>query len=223
LKAESISAQKEHPGPSRLQWPKSLQQEYIYDYAKIKKSIIKVSLSIKEVQDQDLGSWKVSEVIAQYSRRTLVDGNLNVWLSLSETESVRLRRVHPKLSQFDSVASKSALSQDRVRFVFAETKSNQSLPRASEDPHKHLKEFHVFCSTMRPQGIPEDYIKMKAFPFSLDRATKDWLYLHLVMFNTWRDMKHMFLEKFFLASKIATIWKEICGIRQHSGETLHEH
>ncbi|RDX72761.1 hypothetical protein CR513_47706, partial [Mucuna pruriens] len=22
-----------------------------------------------------------------------------------------------------------------------------------EDPHKHLKEFHVICSTMRPQGI----------------------------------------------------------------------
>ncbi|RDY05159.1 hypothetical protein CR513_11032, partial [Mucuna pruriens] len=44
---------------------------------------------------------------------------------------------------------------------------------AREDPHKHLKEFHVVCSTMRPQGIPEDYIKMKAFPFSLDGAAKD--------------------------------------------------
>ncbi|RDX97352.1 hypothetical protein CR513_19884, partial [Mucuna pruriens] len=45
---------------------------------------------------------------------------------------------------------------------------------AREDPHKHLKEFHVVCSTMRPQGIPEDYIKMKAFSFSLNEATKDW-------------------------------------------------
>ncbi|RDX65448.1 hypothetical protein CR513_55894, partial [Mucuna pruriens] len=40
---------------------------------------------------------------------------------------------------------------------------------AGEDPHKHLKEFHV--------GIPEDYIKMKVFPFSLDGDAKDWLYL----------------------------------------------
>ncbi|RDX89848.1 hypothetical protein CR513_28370, partial [Mucuna pruriens] len=55
---------------------------------------------------------------------------------------------------------------------------------AGEDPHKHLKEFHVVCSTMRPQGILEDYIKMKAFPFSLDGAGKDWLYLQLVLFNT---------------------------------------
>ncbi|RDY07760.1 hypothetical protein CR513_08081, partial [Mucuna pruriens] len=36
-------------------------------------------------------------------------------------------------------------------------------------------------------------------------------------------MKHMFMEKFFLASRTATIRKEICGIRQHFGETLHEY
>ncbi|RDY12866.1 hypothetical protein CR513_02293, partial [Mucuna pruriens] len=94
---------------------------------------------------------------------------------------------------------------------------------AGEDPYKHLKEFHVVCSTMRLQGIPEDYIKMKAFLFSLDGAAKDWLYLQPVLFNNWGDMKRMFLEKFFPTSRIATIKKEICGIRQHSGETLHEY
>ncbi|RDX97476.1 hypothetical protein CR513_19749, partial [Mucuna pruriens] len=86
---------------------------------------------------------------------------------------------------------------------------------AREDPHKHLKEFQV--------GIPEDYIKMKAFPFSLDGVAKDWLYLQPVLFNTWGDIKRMFLEKFFPASKTMTIRKEICGIRQHSKETLHEY
>ncbi|RDY05582.1 hypothetical protein CR513_10556, partial [Mucuna pruriens] len=35
-------------------------------------------------------------------------------------------------------------------------------------------------------------------------------------------MKHMFLEKFFPASRTATIRKEIFGIRQHTGETVHE-
>ncbi|RDX85418.1 hypothetical protein CR513_33398, partial [Mucuna pruriens] len=68
---------------------------------------------------------------------------------------------------------------------------------AGEDPHKHLKEFHVISSTMRPQGMSKDYIKMKAFPFSLDGVAKDWLYLQSVLFNTWGDMKRMFLEKFF--------------------------
>ncbi|RDY14390.1 hypothetical protein CR513_00558, partial [Mucuna pruriens] len=36
-------------------------------------------------------------------------------------------------------------------------------------------------------------------------------------------MKHMFLEKFFSASRTATNRKEIYRIRQHSRETLHEY
>ncbi|RDX86024.1 hypothetical protein CR513_32701, partial [Mucuna pruriens] len=83
---------------------------------------------------------------------------------------------------------------------------------AGEDLHKHLKEFHVVCSTMRLQGILEDYIKMKAFSFSLDGAAKDWLYLQ----------PHTFLEKFSLTSHTAAIQKEICGIQQ-VGKTLHEY
>nr|KYP34320.1 hypothetical protein KK1_044743 [Cajanus cajan]KYP34322.1 hypothetical protein KK1_044745 [Cajanus cajan] len=48
--------------------------------------------------------------------------------------------------------------------------------RASEDPHKHLKEFHIVCSTMRLHNVPEDHIYLKAFPFSLEDLAKDWLY-----------------------------------------------
>ena len=44
------------------------------------------------------------------------------------------------------------------------------LPRFSglpgEDLHKHLKEFHVVCSTpLRSKGIKEDHIMLRAFPF----------------------------------------------------------
>ncbi|KAL0312959.1 UNVERIFIED_CONTAM: hypothetical protein Sradi_5695200 [Sesamum radiatum] len=38
---------------------------------------------------------------------------------------------------------------------------------AGEDPHKHLKEFHVVCSGMKPQGVTEEQVKLRAFPFSL--------------------------------------------------------
>ncbi|RDX96909.1 hypothetical protein CR513_20376, partial [Mucuna pruriens] len=86
-----------------------------------------------------------------------------------------------------------------------------------EDPHKHLKEFHVVCSTIRSQGIPKDYIKMNAFLLSLDGEAKDWLYLQSIMFTTWGNMKRMFLEKFFPVSRTTTIRKKICGIWQHLG------
>ena len=85
---------------------------------------------------------------------------------------------------------------------------------AGEDPHKHLKEFHVVCSTMRPHDTHEDYVKMKAFPFSLDGVAKDRLYLQPDTINAWTDMKRRFLEKLFLTSRTTSIRKEICGIRQ---------
>ncbi|RDY06408.1 hypothetical protein CR513_09602, partial [Mucuna pruriens] len=74
---------------------------------------------------------------------------------------------YPKLKQAKSYELKSRLIYLLPKF--------HSL--VGEDPQKHLKEFHVVCSTIRPHGIPEHYIKMKAFPFSLDGVAKDWLYL----------------------------------------------
>lgn len=95
---------------------------------------------------------------------------------------------------------------------------------AGEDPHKHLKEFHVVCIGMKPNGVTEDQIKLRAFPFSLKDDAQDWLYyLPPGSINTWNEMKRKFLEKFFPASRAASIRKEICGITQRSGETLHEY
>ncbi|XP_045802429.1 uncharacterized protein LOC123896017 [Trifolium pratense] len=68
---------------------------------------------------------------------------------------------------------------------------------AGEDPHKHLKEF---------QG-----------------AAKDWLYyLEPNSITTWNDLKKVFLERYFPASRAALIRKEICGIRQ-GNESLAEY
>ncbi|KAL0428438.1 UNVERIFIED_CONTAM: hypothetical protein Slati_3018600 [Sesamum latifolium] len=47
---------------------------------------------------------------------------------------------------------------------------------AGEDPHKHLKKFHVIYSSMRPQGVTKEQVKLRAFLFSLDDKAKDWLY-----------------------------------------------
>ncbi|XP_050248936.1 uncharacterized protein LOC126696203 [Quercus robur] len=95
---------------------------------------------------------------------------------------------------------------------------------AGEDPHKHLKELHVVCTSMKPTGVTEDQIKLRAFPFSLKDSAKDWLYyLPSRRFKTWNEMKKLFLDKYFLVSRAVNIRKEICGVRQHNGESLHEY
>ncbi|XP_068649027.1 uncharacterized protein [Aristolochia californica] len=93
-----------------------------------------------------------------------------------------------------------------------------------EDPHKHLKEFHVVCTSMKPTGETEEQIKLRAFPFSLKDSAKDWLYfLPSGSITTWGEMKRLFLEKYFPTSRVANIRKEICGVRQHKGESLNEY
>ncbi|GKB66149.1 uncharacterized protein Tco_0927561, partial [Tanacetum coccineum] len=95
---------------------------------------------------------------------------------------------------------------------------------AGEDPHKHLKEFHVVWSTMKPREVTEEQIKLRAFPFLLADKAKDWLYyLPFGSITTWDQMKQQFLEKFFPASCAVNIRKDICGIRQFNGEMLYEY
>ncbi|XP_061355838.1 uncharacterized protein LOC133300333 [Gastrolobium bilobum] len=95
---------------------------------------------------------------------------------------------------------------------------------AGEDPYKYLKEFHVVCNTMKPQGVDEEQVKLRAFPFSLDGGAKDWLYyLQPSSIETWNDMARLFLEKFFPSSRATSIRKEISGIKQANEENLHEY
>ncbi|KAL0451374.1 UNVERIFIED_CONTAM: hypothetical protein Slati_1115500 [Sesamum latifolium] len=93
-----------------------------------------------------------------------------------------------------------------------------------EDPHKHLKEFHVVCAGMRPHGIIDEQLYLRAFPFSLKDRAKDWLYyLPLGSIETWADMKQQFLQRFFPASRATHPRKEIYGIRQSNDESLYEY
>jgi hypothetical protein len=48
---------------------------------------------------------------------------------------------------------------------------------AGEDPHTHLKEFHIVCIDMKPNRVDEEQVKLKAFPFSLKGAVR-WVFLY---------------------------------------------
>ncbi|XP_052730373.1 uncharacterized protein LOC128195775 [Vigna angularis] len=95
---------------------------------------------------------------------------------------------------------------------------------AGESPHKHLKEFHIVCSSMKPHDVPEEHIFLKAFPHSLENVAKDWLYgLAPRSVTSWDDLKRLFLDKFFPAARTTAIRKDITGIRQLGGENLYEY
>ncbi|TYK09432.1 Copia protein [Cucumis melo var. makuwa] len=95
---------------------------------------------------------------------------------------------------------------------------------SGEDAHKHLKHFHMVCDSIRPHGISEEQLNLRAFPFSLTDVANGWLYyLEPGSITTWGSLKKKFLEKFFPASRANNIRKEIYGIRQVFGGSLSEY
>ncbi|CAN6581514.1 unnamed protein product [Malus baccata var. baccata] len=95
---------------------------------------------------------------------------------------------------------------------------------STEDANKHLMEFHVVCSGMRPANVDEEQVKLRAFPFTLEAKAKEWLYnLPLGSMNTWNQVKQGFLEQYFPATKAASIRKDICAIRQQHKEPFGDY
>ncbi|CAN6716366.1 unnamed protein product [Malus baccata var. baccata] len=95
---------------------------------------------------------------------------------------------------------------------------------STEDANKHLMEFHVVCSGMRPANVDEEQVKLRAFPFTLEAKAKEWLYnLPPGSMNTWNQVKQAFLEQYFPTTKAASIRKDICAIRQQHGEPFGDY
>ncbi|KAF7811968.1 DNA-directed DNA polymerase [Senna tora] len=92
----------------------------------------------------------------------------------------------------------------------------------NEDPYQHLKEFHVVCSSMKPERVIEKQIKLRVFPFSLDGATKEWLfYLPACLVTTWEEMMRLFLDRYFPSSRVINVRRDICGIK-HKENSLSQ-
>ncbi|KAF7814553.1 uncharacterized protein G2W53_028522 [Senna tora] len=93
----------------------------------------------------------------------------------------------------------------------------------NKDPYNHLKEFHVVCFSMKLDRITEDRIKLRAFPFSLEDATKKWLfYLPAGSITSWEQMMKTFLERYYPASRVNNVRRELFGIKQHTHENLFD-
>ncbi|VFQ98067.1 unnamed protein product [Cuscuta campestris] len=93
-----------------------------------------------------------------------------------------------------------------------------------EDPYRHVNEFLITCAAMELEGVPQEQIRLRAFPFSVMDRAKDWLYyMPPGSFTTWPSLHRAFLEEFFPASRIGSIKKDICGIKQLGNESFSEY
>ncbi|XP_074318336.1 uncharacterized protein LOC141655142 [Silene latifolia] len=93
-----------------------------------------------------------------------------------------------------------------------------------EDPNKHLSDFHIVCTGMKPPAITNEQLKLKAFTFTLKDNARDWLnYLPLGSITTWVGMKKALLEKFFPPSRSSQLKRAINNVEQQDEETMYEY
>ena len=72
-------------------------------------------------------------------------------------------------------------------------------------------------------GVSEDSIRLRLFPFSLKDKAKIWLHSHAPnTFTTWDDLSRVFLNKYFPPGKMVKFRIDITSFSQLEDESLYE-
>ncbi|XP_018487321.1 uncharacterized protein LOC108857805 [Raphanus sativus] len=101
--------------------------------------------------------------------------------------------------------------------------SNKYHGLALEDPLDHLDNFDRLCGTIKINGVSEDALKLRLFPFSLGDKAHTWEKgLSRDSIRTWDECKEAFLTKFFSNSRTAKLRNEISGFQQRNLEGFGE-
>ncbi|KAK0583647.1 hypothetical protein LWI29_000886 [Acer saccharum] len=93
----------------------------------------------------------------------------------------------------------------------------------NDDPNLHLQKFNEICETFKYNGIPDDFIKLKLFPFSLGNDARIWLNSQSPnSITTYDQLAQAFLNRYFPPGKAARLRNEILSFQQFENESIYE-
>ena len=81
----------------------------------------------------------------------------------------------------------------------------------NDNPNAHITNFFKICDTFKHNGVTDDAIKLRLFPFLLRDKAKMWLHSLQAgrLQQYWEDLAKTFLAKFFPPAKMAKFKNEI--------------
>jgi len=101
--------------------------------------------------------------------------------------------------------------------------NNQYVGLPSEDPHAHIMRFIRACGMYRKEGVSEDVIRLKLFPFLVIGENVRWLESqddhH---FRSWQQLHKEFMNEFFPITKTMRIRRQIQEFKQWRLKSLGE-
>ncbi|KAF7801000.1 uncharacterized protein G2W53_044496 [Senna tora] len=92
-----------------------------------------------------------------------------------------------------------------------------------EDPNNQILNFLEICDTFKHNGVSDDAIRLRLFPFSLRDKANVWLQsLPEGSISTWEELAQQFLTKYFPPGKTAKMTNDITSFVLLDNESLYE-
>ena len=101
-------------------------------------------------------------------------------------------------------------------------KEDQFYGHLGEDPNDHLALFLEKCDTLKMNGVTEDALRLRLFPFSLAAKARQWLNSQDPnSFSTWDELSNAFLVRYFPPDLANKLRNDIHAFHSE-GESLYE-
>ena len=91
-----------------------------------------------------------------------------------------------------------------------------------EDANKHLLYFLEVCNSFKQNGVPDDVLRLRLFPFSLQGKSREWFdNLPEGSIDSWNALENKFRARFFSDDKSVEARDEFLSFKQYPDEHLY--
>jgi hypothetical protein len=92
-----------------------------------------------------------------------------------------------------------------------------------EDPNLHLQAFIQLCQTFNMDGVTQDQMRARLFPFSLLGKALQWFHSQPVeTVQNWNALMRAFMKEYYSSGKTESLRNKIATFAQYPTETISE-
>jgi hypothetical protein len=90
-----------------------------------------------------------------------------------------------------------------------------------EDPNLHLQAFIQLCQTFNMDGVTQDQMRARLFPFSLLRKALQWFHSQPAeTVQNWNALMKAFMKEYYSSGKTQSLCNKIATSAQYPTETI---